>query len=67
MAKIFQGPNANPANASLKDLNLREIVIMVPLVILFIVIGLFPNLFLAKINPSTQLVVDQLNCTREAW
>jgi len=59
-AKIFQGPNANPANASLKDLSLREVVIMVPLVILFIVIGLFPNLFLAKINPSTQLVVDQL-------
>ncbi len=60
-AKIFQGPNANAANASLKDLNLREVAIMVPLVILFIVIGLYPNLFLSKINPSTQLVVDQLS------
>ena len=60
-AKIFQGPNANAANAGLKDLNLREIVILVPLVILFIVIGLYPNLFLSKINPSTQLVVDQLS------
>jgi NADH-quinone oxidoreductase subunit M len=60
-AKIFQGPNANPANAGLKDLNLREVAIMAPLVLLFIVIGLFPNLFLAKINPSAQLVLDQLN------
>ncbi|MEI2692664.1 MAG: NADH-quinone oxidoreductase subunit M [Anaerolineae bacterium] len=60
-AKIFHGPNANPANAGLKDLNRREVAIMAPLVILFIVIGLFPNLFLAKINPSAQLVLDQLN------
>jgi NADH-quinone oxidoreductase subunit M len=60
-AKIFQGPDANPANAKLKDLNLREIVIMVPLVILFIVIGLFPNLFLSKINPSAELVLSQLS------
>jgi NADH-quinone oxidoreductase subunit M len=60
-AKIFHGPNANPANAGLKDLNRREVAIMAPLVILFIVIGLFPNLFLSKINPSAQLVLDQLN------
>jgi NADH-quinone oxidoreductase subunit M len=60
-AKIFQGPNTNPANAGLKDLNLREIVIMVPLVIMFILIGLFPNIFLNKINPSAELVLSQVD------
>lgn len=59
--KIFQGPATNPANAGLKDLTLREIVIMVPLVLLFVLIGLFPNLFLDKINPSVQAVLDQVN------
>ena len=60
-SKIFQGPAENPANAGLKDLHLREIVVMVPLVLLFVLIGLFPNLFLRKIEPSAQAVLDQVN------
>ena len=60
-AKIFKGPSNNPANADLKDLTLREVVIMVPLVVMFIVIGLFPNLFLSKINPSVDALLNQVN------
>ncbi|MEM7346543.1 MAG: hypothetical protein AAF485_20060 [Chloroflexota bacterium] len=43
----------NPANDGLRDMNAREIGIAVVLVIFFFVIGLFPNLFLDKINPAT--------------
>ena len=32
-----------------------------PLVILFFVIGLFPNIFFDKINPSAQAVADAVN------
>lgn len=59
--KVFQGPLNNPANTGLKDLNLREVVIMAPLVLMFFVIGLFPNLFLDKINPSVEALLTRVN------
>jgi len=55
--QMLQGPLNKAENAALTDLNLREAVILVPIVILFFVIGLFPNLFLDKITPSAQAVV----------
>lgn len=53
--KVMFGP-FNPANDKLRDMNWREIGIAVSLVILFFVIGLFPNLFFTKINASTALL-----------
>jgi NADH-quinone oxidoreductase subunit M len=58
--KIAQGPLTNPANdaAHLPDLRTGEIVMLLPLVLLFFLIGLFPNLFLDKINPSVAATLD---------
>jgi NADH-quinone oxidoreductase subunit M len=58
--KVAQGPITNPANetANLSDLRPNEIAMVVPLVLLFFLIGLFPNIFLDKINPSVQLLVE---------
>jgi NADH-quinone oxidoreductase subunit M len=58
--KIAQGPLTNPDNESshLSDLRPNEIAMLVPLVVLFFLIGLFPNLFLDKINPSVQQLVE---------
>ncbi|MBE2239832.1 MAG: NADH-quinone oxidoreductase subunit M [Caldilineaceae bacterium] len=58
--KMAQGEITNPANDKqhLKDLNLKELVMVVPLVILFFVIGLFPNLFFDKINPSVEAMLE---------
>jgi NADH-quinone oxidoreductase subunit M len=58
--KMAQGPITNPANeaSQLPDLRRGEIVMLVPLVLLFFLIGLFPNLFLDKINPSVQQLVE---------
>jgi NADH-quinone oxidoreductase subunit M len=58
--KIAQGPLTNPDNdeSHLKDLRPNEIMMLMPLVILFFLIGLFPNLFLDKINPSVQQLVE---------
>lgn len=60
--KIAQGPITNDANKSenLADLNTSEVAMLVPLVVMFFVIGLFPNLFLDKITPS---VSDMLGAT----
>jgi NADH-quinone oxidoreductase subunit M len=58
--KVAQGPITNPDNDSshLSDLRPNEIAMLMPLVILFFLIGLFPNLFLDKINPSVQQFVE---------
>jgi NADH-quinone oxidoreductase subunit M len=58
--QIAQGPLTNPANQAdrLPDLRRGEVVMLLPLVLLFFLIGLFPNLFLEKINPSVEMLVD---------
>jgi len=50
--KLMFGP-FNPANEILRDMNGREVVIALSLVVFFFLIGLFPNLFLNKINLAT--------------
>ena len=58
--KLMYGP-FNPANENLRDMNGREIVIALSVVVLFFVIGLFPNLLFEKINPATAELVEQMN------
>jgi NADH-quinone oxidoreductase subunit M len=58
--KLLFGP-FNPANNTLRDMNGREILIAVSLVVLFFVIGLFPNLLFQKINPTTARLVERTN------
>ncbi|MEX1018544.1 MAG: NADH-quinone oxidoreductase subunit M [Litorilinea sp.] len=59
--KIAQGPLTNPENeaSKLPDLRRGEIAMLLPLVLLFFVIGLFPNLFLNKINPSVAALMER--------
>ncbi|HEX9116601.1 MAG TPA: NADH-quinone oxidoreductase subunit M, partial [Anaerolineae bacterium] len=59
--EMLHGPLTKPENAALQDLNLREIVTLAPIVVLLFVIGLFPNLFFDKINPSAQAAVNLAN------
>lgn len=56
--QVAQGALKNPANfkENLPDLSRGEIAQLVPIVLLFFVIGLAPNLFLDKINPSATFV-----------
>ena len=58
--KVAQGPITNPANEAdkLPDLRFNEIAMLLPLIILFFVIGIFPNLFLDKINPSVEALLN---------
>lgn len=50
--EVMQGPLDKPENKRLTDLVKREVLILVPITVLYFVIGLFPNLFFDRINPS---------------
>jgi NADH-quinone oxidoreductase subunit M len=50
--KILFGPLNNPENKVLKDLNCREFGYLVPLAVLAIAMGVFPNAFMGKTKAS---------------
>jgi len=59
--RVMFGPVTNEKNNDLKDLNLREYFVLVPLVILMFVMGLFPNYFLRKMDVSVTELVNSHN------
>ncbi|MFB0546789.1 MAG: NuoM family protein [Anaerolineae bacterium] len=61
--QVMHGPLDKPANRGLKDLSAREVIILVPVVILFFLIGILPNLFFAKMDASVQMLLNQTQAT----
>jgi NADH-quinone oxidoreductase subunit M len=62
--RVFHGPLGAQENRSLRDLDLRELVMLAPIVALIVVIGVYPKPFLERIEPSAAQVVRHLQaCT----
>jgi NADH-quinone oxidoreductase subunit M len=55
--RMMQGPLENPENRKLKDLNVREVVVLLPLVLLMFWIGVFPNTFLKMFDGAVYRTV----------
>jgi NADH-quinone oxidoreductase subunit M len=55
--RTFFGPLENPANEGLPDLSAREVLVLLPLVVLIVIIGVYPEPFLRVIEPSVQVVL----------
>jgi NADH-quinone oxidoreductase subunit M len=53
--RVMFGPLENPENKQLKDLNAREIAILVPIILVMFWIGIYSNSFLRKLD----VAVDQ--------
>jgi NADH-quinone oxidoreductase subunit M len=58
--KLFLGPVDKEENRVLLDINLREIVTIVPLLVFIFWIGLYPRPFFALMGPSVERVVAAL-------
>ena len=63
--RVFTGAPDKEENAVLSDLSIREISLLAPLAILVLVIGLYPNVLLDKIAPSTEQILDRIEATTD--
>ena len=52
--RVMFGKITRPENEKLKDLNAREIAILVPMVIMIFLMGIYPKLFFSKMDASVE-------------
>ncbi len=62
--RVMFGKSTNPANQSLRDLSMREIAVLVPIVVFILWIGVYPSTFLKSSAASTRQTVKMLEQTR---
>ncbi len=64
--RTFFGPLTKEANRTLRDLNAREVALLVPLAVLMVVMGVFPQPFLRTSEPATAFLLEQIEAKRTA-
>ena len=57
--RVMFGTLDNPKNQDLKDLSLREIAVLVPIVVLIVWIGVYPKPFLSRMEASVNYVIKK--------
>ena len=55
--RVFLGPLRHEEQRSMKDLSLRETIVLAPLLALMLYVGVKPNTFLAPMEKSLQMSV----------
>ena len=63
--RVFFGKITNEANAGLKDLPLREILVLAPLVVLIVWVGVYPKPFLDRMEPAALRLIDMVQSHAE--
>ena len=58
--RVFTGPITHDENKKLVDLDMREILIVAPLVVLIIFLGVYPKPALDRIEPSVEEVLERI-------
>ena len=59
--RVFQGEVTIEENRRVQDLNVRELVMLAPILVFIVVIGVYPKPFLERIEPAADRVVEQLD------
>lgn len=62
--RVMFGPLARPENRVLKDLNVREIAVLIPIVLFIVWIGIYPSTFLDKTASSVHQLVERMEKAR---
>ena len=65
--RVNYGPLTNPKNKDLHDLEPREWAALGPCLVLAIVMGIFPNVFLNPMAPAVDRLVQRLHAQRPAY
>jgi len=52
--RVMFGKITKPENEKLQDLNAREIIILIPMVIMIFLMGIYPKLFFSKMDVSVE-------------
>jgi NADH-quinone oxidoreductase subunit M len=63
--RVMFGEITNSKNLSLKDLDVREVVVLTPILVFVVWIGVYPNTFLKPMEPSVKKFIEQVK-TRKA-
>jgi NADH-quinone oxidoreductase subunit M len=58
--RLVFGPLANTANEKLPDLNMRELVLLAPILFLIVLMGVYPRPFLQRIEPAAALALKKI-------
>ena len=64
--RVMFGEVTNPKNLGLKDLSVREVVVLLPILVFVVWIGVYPNTFLEPMEPSVKAFLKQVNNKRTA-
>jgi NADH-quinone oxidoreductase subunit M len=62
--RVMYGEVTNDANQYLRDMNGREIALMIPIVVLMFWIGIYPSTFLRKMDQSSAHLIEQIHAQR---
>jgi NADH-quinone oxidoreductase subunit M len=57
--RVFWNPLTHEENRELKDVNLRELLALAPLLVLIVWIGVYPATFLAPMEAAVQLILGR--------
>jgi len=55
--RVMFGPLDKPENKFLRDLSVREIMVLLPLALMFFVMGLYPKPFLSRMEPTVNELI----------
>ena len=64
--RVFLGPCRNEKNHGLADLNLREVIVLLPIAVLIIWLGIRPGLVLDRLEPSLERLLGPVTSQVDA-
>ena len=64
LSRMFFGPLTNKANQKMKDLSVRELLVLIPMALLMIILGLMPQPFLKVSEPAAERLLETIDRKR---